>query len=573
LPSQLDDVADLARIVRTSRLFYYLTLPRLYEHVTLRCYSSLRYVNGKPEGYGGGSPFSMGLEGLASRSRNLAQYVKTLSLVGSWREVDTNDFTKGRIPDNTMVMNVAIRAAIENAEKLEQFRCAPSPPSLFPPDESSNEALRISWELDCKPMKSIYQGLATLATLTHLKIRFSSDRTPRPTFVIPAMPSLKLLHVANIDPLCYPDDISLLIRHATKLETLKLEFSPRMRTEREPSVNLLMYFRRLFTAPTRFRLKHLAFANLYTRDDSDLDSVFDPSKLESLTTINCMNYTDPTTVFLDATWKLDPVKAKGFKALKSIRTDGLDEGFALMLPHFRGLEAIYMVNHANYPNETPSPGPAITASPAQEPMESQDSALTANGTPNLNHDISKGSSPATRDASESPVNPLSSPIKPSISLASDYIAAITSHHGGTLRKLLLSDAWALGNEVALNIVKKCPNIEQIGLGLESHDMSVLRSIAVAAPKLWVFRMLLQPDDEMWKTMRSMEMELHELAMSLEFWRDCYKKIKYIGIGGYVVKLGDNFKAADGKSWRRQVRTVSWHEVRHIEIFRMDSAEL
>jgi hypothetical protein len=66
----------------------------------------------------------MGLEGLAARSRNLAQYVKTLSLVGSWRELDTEDFAKGRIPDNTMIMNVAVRAAIENTEKLQQFRWA-----------------------------------------------------------------------------------------------------------------------------------------------------------------------------------------------------------------------------------------------------------------------------------------------------------------------------------------------------------------------------------------------------------------------------------------------------------------
>lgn len=107
-------------MTRTSKLLYYMTLPRLWEHVTLRSYSEIRYKDGLPAGFGNGSPFAKGLEALVSS--NVATYVKTLRLVGEWREVDVEEFSKGRVPDNTMLLNVAIRAALEKCEKLESFR-------------------------------------------------------------------------------------------------------------------------------------------------------------------------------------------------------------------------------------------------------------------------------------------------------------------------------------------------------------------------------------------------------------------------------------------------------------------
>jgi hypothetical protein len=118
---QCDDIATLASITRASRLLYYLTIPRLYEQVTLRAHSSIRYVNDRPEGYGGGSPFSMGLDGLISSPNNVAQYVKEMTLCGEWKENDTSDFEKGRVPDNTMMLNIVVKAAISRAGRLERF--------------------------------------------------------------------------------------------------------------------------------------------------------------------------------------------------------------------------------------------------------------------------------------------------------------------------------------------------------------------------------------------------------------------------------------------------------------------
>jgi hypothetical protein len=117
---QLDSVADISRVTRSSKLLYYLNLPRLYENVTLCSYDEIRYFDGKAEGFGGGSPFSMALEGLVSR--NVSGFVKKLRLVGIWKEVDVEDFAKGRVPDNTMLLNIVVKAALEKMNGLESFR-------------------------------------------------------------------------------------------------------------------------------------------------------------------------------------------------------------------------------------------------------------------------------------------------------------------------------------------------------------------------------------------------------------------------------------------------------------------
>src|SRR5258708_728457 len=62
-----DDVASLARLCRTSRVLYYMTLPHLWKRVDLKSYSCIRYRDDVPEGFGSASPFSMGLNALVTR--------------------------------------------------------------------------------------------------------------------------------------------------------------------------------------------------------------------------------------------------------------------------------------------------------------------------------------------------------------------------------------------------------------------------------------------------------------------------------------------------------------------------
>jgi hypothetical protein len=96
-----------------------MTLPRLYEKVTLRSYADIRYVDGRPEGYGNGSPFAMGLNTLVSR--NFSDYIQSFRVVGDWREHDVDDYKQGRVPDNSMILQIVMRAALDKMKNLKAF--------------------------------------------------------------------------------------------------------------------------------------------------------------------------------------------------------------------------------------------------------------------------------------------------------------------------------------------------------------------------------------------------------------------------------------------------------------------
>jgi hypothetical protein len=96
-----------------------MTLPRLYEQVTLHSYSEIRYIHGRPEGYGNGSPFAMGLNTLVAR--NFADYVQGFRVIGEWREHDLDDYKQGRVPDNSMVLQIVMRAALDKMKNLKAF--------------------------------------------------------------------------------------------------------------------------------------------------------------------------------------------------------------------------------------------------------------------------------------------------------------------------------------------------------------------------------------------------------------------------------------------------------------------
>lgn len=99
---------------------YYMTLPQLYERVTLRSYAELRYIDGRPEGFGSGSPITMALSGLATS--NSAPLVREFSVTGSWAEPQMEDYKKGKVPDSTMLLSIALRAALDRMTNIRALR-------------------------------------------------------------------------------------------------------------------------------------------------------------------------------------------------------------------------------------------------------------------------------------------------------------------------------------------------------------------------------------------------------------------------------------------------------------------
>jgi hypothetical protein len=244
----------------------------------------------------------------------------------------------------------------------------------------------------------------------------------------------------NLDPLSYPDDPSVLILNCRKLEELKLEWSPRMRNEKEPSVSLHTYFGKALAAKVKLPVKRFALKNMFARNDNELVRIIDQNTIESATLINCIDPDDAGTVFNDETWILHSRVNFDFPNLKRFRMNLLDQHGISALAEFGGFTEIYLVNRK----------PHAKAASLQSPSN-EDSTAPKDG-PNLDR-RSEPVSERTRAMEMSPPKSWPSPgstVSPGkdspsnhIANASIYLAAITSRHGLSLKKLLLSDRWCL----------------------------------------------------------------------------------------------------------------------------------
>ncbi|KAK8187648.1 hypothetical protein BKA81DRAFT_372684 [Phyllosticta paracitricarpa] len=517
--SHVDEIDDLARITRTSRLLYYMALPRLYEKVTLRSYNELRYKeNGRPEGFGSGSPFTMGLNGLVTK--NTARYVRSFRLVGEWRESDIEDFAKGRVPDNSMMLNIAVRAAMDRMDKMEHF----------------------GWELNTKPLSTVYQGVMACPTLTSLTLKFPNTRIPRPTVVIPPLPNLREFKALDIDPLCYPDDISLMLMHAKDLEALTMHFSPRMRDEGEESTNLNTYFGRCVAAKATLHLKKFALVNLYTRADSlDMESIISVETLEHMVFINCQT-DEAMTVFVDDTWRLFTPKHVP-KNLKSMRGDSIDRTSLSMLGRMKKIETLITVSTRRRQQLQRSPSTTSNSaafSPANG-IGNQSHVYTSNGphefkisnptasprTPEINPPTGSTTAPSPRVGREN------------AALAADYLASITRDVGGTLRHLLLSDQWLLTTSSLASLLRACPNLEQLGVAMEDKNPGAVRGSLHHVPKLFALRLLMQGPSNVpgMDALDAAAGVLGERILSLELRRKEWDGVRWLGIADTVFECG------------------------------------
>jgi hypothetical protein len=271
-----DDPATLAAICATSRKLYYMAVPLLWRNVRLRSYSGVhsrkRTRDGEfketPEGMGGSSPFSAGLNALVTNA-GTGKLVRSLRLDGEYGEGDTElerCSRAGRVSENAMMLNICTRAALESCPELQGFH----------------------WEMRARLLPTTYQGLARLRHLQSLHVRFPTSRAPQPTQEIPAMPGLRRLVITGYDPVCYPDDLSTVIFEARRLEDLQLHFAPRMRDIGEPSVQASSIIRKNVLANRKIPVKRIGVYNLFAKSEPDLFArALDTSTVVDFTAINC----------------------------------------------------------------------------------------------------------------------------------------------------------------------------------------------------------------------------------------------------------------------------------------------
>jgi hypothetical protein len=545
--SYLDDVADIARVTRTSRLLYYMTLPQLYQHVALHSYPDIRYVDGRPEGFGSGSPFMMALNGLVTKSH--AAVVKDFRVWGEWKEVGVEDFAKGRVPDNSMMLNMMLRACVDKMVKLRSF----------------------SWELDCKPLKTLYQGLSARDTLTSLTIKFPSSRLPRPSVCIPPMPNLKAFAGIDIDPLCYPDDISVLIFGSKNLVDLRLHFAPRIRRSAEPSLSMETYFGRVHKSGMTLKLKHLALQNWFGPNTDQMGNVLNIESCESMTYLDVFGGVQGGTanIYVDNTWKDMPPDTKFH--YRTMRFNEYAPQHVNMIKNSTGAEKVYIIGDrtgAPAMSSTSDTVSALKADPDYITPEDSPSSASTTGAPTNstttctgNHSQNQNKHSSARSASIASYGPL-------------YLNAFTTHHGSTLQHLLLSPEWALTATDLSTLIRCCPNLTQLGIALVAGEHSSLRLLAPFLPKLYALRVL---NHQGWEGPFPSD-ALVESQIGRAIFEARPEKLRWIGDWGKAWRLGEDFEALleDGSGrteMRRRVESVPLELVKHVEIWGLDCLDL
>lgn len=406
----------------------------------------------------------------------------------------------------------------------------------------------------------IYQALASKKTLTHLTLKFPSSRIARPTVILPPIPSLQCFHVYDIDPLCYPDDISLLLGNAINLQEIKMEWNPRMRRERESSVSLHSYFGRAASAKIQLPVKRLTYKNMYTRNDEELSTVMDPARLEEITFLNCLSPGDPSMVFVDETWRAPHHGVARLRKLKKLRIDVADERTAQALAEISGLQEFYLVDRFAATSR-------LTSVSGSSVLETSYSAAVTSEDKNASN-----STPVT------PTTPHYQ-LPASVSLGSEFVAALSTNHGYSLRILLLSDRWKLGKEALSHLAKSCPNLCQLGVAIDGEQFLTLKAILPFCPKLFAVRILEGFEThatvmERMREIRDAAPHAHVEVLGREVSKEEYKNVRYFGLGPLAFEFGRIIECGQAGVKKRFVKVLTWDEAKKMaEIFGMDSLDV
>lgn len=193
-----------------------------------------------------------------------------------------------------------------------------------------------------------------------------------------------------------------------------------------------------------------------------------------------------------------------------------------------------------------------------------------NGTVNGNR--SQGASPGTAST------PASAGGSAAMSLGKDYIEALSTNHGQTLRQLLLAAHWRLGSDDVAKLVRSCPNLEQLGLGLEIADFHLFRLLLPFLPKLFALRILDNPDTSAFsQDLKAYADRVHEKNLTEDLCKHDYRSLRWVGLCDMVFRVGKLLPLADVEGgealFTRVVKRVSPDIVQDIEIWGLDSLEI
>ena len=193
--------------------------------------------------------------------------------------------------------------------------------------------------------------------------------------------------------------------------------------------------------------------------------------------------------------------------------------------------------------------------------------------------ISTESSSPSTTLHASPGTPSTPSDTTSTGLARDYLDNIFKVHGATLKHLLLRPQWRLNTEDLARLVRSCPNLEQLGLGVEIANFNMLRLLIPFLPKLYAIRILDSPDNyTLTEELSAQGDEFQEDKIGNETWKNEWNTLRWIGLGSLIYEIckTEPVEAVDnGESvrYRKIVRRRPLSYVKNIEIWSLDKLEI
>ena len=448
-------------------------------------------------------------------------------------------------------------------------------------------------------LSTIWDGLIVKDTLTSLNIKCPTERIPSPVHTVPGIPHLKSLTISYMDPLCYPDNFQILLHESPNIEHLKMHWSPRMRRERETSVNLNMYFGRIYSANKKMRLKSIAMQNLYCLGhEGNFLGMYDADYLESMTAIDATGGADDDG---NMAFVAEPPKRLApMPRLRILRGNKVSAHHCAGLAKMRPLQQYYLLSGRDLQDmDTPSSSrTGSIASPGSQISVSHRGSLydgprSVGGTPQSISDTksSPGSVGNPFAAASTPAS--STTPAPVVVLSRQYIDNICRVHGRTLTHLLILPQWRLSTDDIKLVTSSCVQMKQLGIGVQDSGFETLQLLVPNMPHLWALRILdppkeWAPADDANDSMRP-EDEWYEEKISDLTWHSGWDEIQWLGLGSRVFELlgpesartprnpsnsedSEDDMDADSNQ-RRRVARRPLTAVKEVEIWKMDRKQI
>jgi hypothetical protein len=136
---------------------------------------------------------------------------------------------------------------------------------------------------------------------------------------------------------------------------------------------------------------------------------------------------------------------------------------------------------------------------------------------------------------------------------------------------LLWDQWHLSQDDIRELIRFCPNLEQLGIGVNNEDsLRAINLLLPFLPKLHALRLLLG---------NQVETECNNIDHHHEMKRSFAKlhsNLRYMGVGKRIFKLGNYYETitADGTvEPMMDVTEQKLEDVLHVDIWGMDRLDI